>query len=160
MRVVERIAAVFLLLLFTGCDGGLEPVQPPPFGTVKGIVTYEGTWPPADSLRDLRFVAMRITPKSVADLTDLNNIVYTEKGLKRNVERDTFEISTIPNGTYPYCGVAQQYGRNLFTDWRPVGLYEDEFGRGLLVRGDTVFISVHVIWGVYPPFPPIGESKK
>ena len=39
MRVLLLLA---LLLIYTGCDHGLEPPDAPPFGSIRGTVTYVG----------------------------------------------------------------------------------------------------------------------
>jgi hypothetical protein len=141
-------------VILLSCNKGLEPPPPPPpNGSLIGIVQYSGRWPSEDSLKDLRFVAMRVFPRSVADFTDLNNIEYSP-GLKRYVDRDTFRILSIPNGIYPYSGIAQRFGNNVFLDWRPLGLYEGNSGRGLEIFGDTVRIFVQVDFSRLPPFPP------
>lgn len=143
-----------VLLLLLSCEYGLEPPPPrPPFGAIRGYIQYQGIWPPADSLRDLRFVAMRIVPDDVSDFINLNNIDFTPQMLRTNVEADTFLLEQVPNGFYLYNGIAQMYGPNVFADWRPVGLYTDNNGT-IDLRGDTVEIEILVDFNNLPPFPP------
>jgi hypothetical protein len=142
------------LLLVVSCDYGLEPPPPrPPFGAIRGFIEYRGAWPPADSLRDFRFVAMRIIPDEVSDFINLNNIEFTPERLPINVAADTFLLAEVPNGFYLYNGIAQMYGPNVFADWRPVGLYTENGGT-IDVRGDTVEINILVDFNNLPPFPP------
>lgn len=135
------------------CEGGLEPpiVEPNPTGVITGVVTYSGEWPPADSLEDLRFVPLKSVPQTAQDIfADIQNLVFSEQ-LDYFVERDTFTVTDVSNGVYVYNAVAQQYGPNLFADWRPVGVYEENDGI-IIVDGDTTSITVHVDFENLPPF--------
>lgn len=153
MRVSFSVL-IFFALIFQSCDTGLQPAPPPPpFGTVLGTVEYQGSWPPADSVRDLRFVAMRTVPQTVSDFLNLSEIVFTPFGLKKFVTRDTFIISNVTNDVYVYSGVAQLYGPNPFADWRPIGLYSANDGV-FEVLGDTTRIHVIVDFNNIPQFPP------
>lgn len=142
-------------LLFAGCEGGLEPPmeESNPTGTITGTITYSGEWPPEDSLVDLRFVPLKTPPQTAQDIfSDIDNLVFS-KQLYFFVERDTFIVNDVPNGVYVYNAVAQQYGNNLFADWRPVGLYIENDGI-IIVNGDTTSITIHVDFDNLPPFPP------
>lgn len=154
-----RIISVFLLLsvllILINCEGGLEPPikDENPTGVITGVVTYSGTWPPADSLEDLRFVPLKSVPQTAQDIfADINNLVFSEK-LDYYVERDSFIVEDVKNGVYVYNAIAQQYGGNIFADWRPVGLYTDNDGI-IIVDGDTTSITIHVDFQNLPPFPP------
>lgn len=145
------IAVFSCMLPLTACDGGLKPPDAPaPYGTIEGTVHYEGTWPPADSLNDLRFVAFKVIPQSSSDFLNFQNFVFSER-LQYNVESDSFRIEEIENGTYPYNGIAWQFGG--LTDWRPAGIYSENNGL-ITVQGDTVKITVFVDFDNLPPFPP------
>lgn len=140
------------MVLFS-CEGGLEPPmdEPDPTGVITGIVTYSGEWPPADSLKDLRFVPLKSVPQKPQDIfADFNNLVFSER-LKFDVEQDTFTVSQVPNGNYVYNAVAQNFG--TFTEWRPIGLYKENDGL-IIMEGDTVSITIHVDFDNLPPFPP------
>lgn len=144
------LSALFLL---ASCEGGLEPPteEPNPTGVITGIVTYSGEWPPADSLERLVFVPLKSEPQTAQDIfADIENLVFSQE-LNYFVERDTFTVEDVPNGVYVYNAVAQQYGPNLFADWRPVGLYEENDGV-IIVQGDTTSITVHVDFNNLPPF--------
>lgn len=122
-----------------------------PTGVITGIVTYSGEWPPADSLERLVFVPLKKVPQTAQDIfADIDNLVFSEQ-LDYFVERDTFTVNNVPNGRYIYNAVAQQYGTNIFDDWRPVGLYEEN-GGVIIVDGDTTSIAVHVDFDNPPPF--------
>lgn len=143
-----------LTVLLAGCDQGLAPPEEPPMGAIQGYVTYSDrpTWPPRDSLRDLRFVALPFVPRDTVDLLQLNRLVFSER-LAYRVARDTFHIDDVPAQAYVYNAVAQQFTRDIL-DWRPVGLYEENGGL-LVVRPDeTTFVEISVDFRNLPPFPP------
>lgn len=141
--------------LFASCEGGLEPPmeEPDPTGVITGVVTYLGEWPPEDSLEDLRFVALKTKPQSATDIVSVfPNLPFSET-LDFNVERDTFLVDSVENGTYVYNTVAQQFGNSLFTDWKPVGLYEENGGI-IIINNDTASIEIRVDFNNPPLFPP------
>ncbi len=146
-------AAFLSLLLIAACDGGLAPPADLRPGAIRGVVTYAGAWPPADSLRDLRFVAMRFVPRDTSDFLNLNRLVFNGSRLALFVARDTFLIGDVAPGVFLYSGVAQKFGPGL-TQWRPVGLYEDTEGVFTVRAGDTVEVAVRVDFARLPPFPP------
>ena len=147
--LMTRLLIICLVALLAGCGSGLQPPDEPGFGSISVRITYEGTWPVADSLRDLRFVALRFVPRDTTDLLQLNRMVISP-GLQRNVESDAVTLTGVPEGFYPYAGVAQQFTAALF-DWRPVGLVDGVFE----VRPDaTTEVFVAVDFGQLPVFPP------
>lgn len=153
MKIRCGIFAAVLTSLLLSCDHGLTPPDEPPVGVIRGMIEYVGTWPPPDSLHDLRFVAMRFIPQDTSDFLQLNRVVFTPRSLRFNVERDTFTISNVAAGTYVYSGVAQQYTSNIFS-WRPVGLYQNDDGIFQVRSGDTTDIEISVDFSHPPPFPP------
>lgn len=145
-----RVLSVFvLLLIYAGCDHGLEPPEASPFGSIRGSVTYVGDWPPGDSLRDLRFFALPFVPQDTLDLfRDLNLLVFSDR-LRYNVSADSFAVDSVQAQFYLYGGIAQQFSRNIF-DWRPVGL-TDLFQ---VNPGEVTELSIRVDYNNLPPFPP------
>ncbi|NBC65919.1 MAG: hypothetical protein GVY07_09735 [Bacteroidetes bacterium] len=150
------IAPLFIApLLFLSCEGGLEPPieEPNPTGVITGSITYSGEWPAKDSLVDLRFVPLKSPPQTAQDIfSDIENLVFSER-LNFFVEKDYFIVNDVPNGVYVYNTVAQQFGNNIFGDWKPVGLYNENDGI-IIVEGDTTSITIHVDFENLPPFPP------
>lgn len=143
------------MLLAAGCDHGLAPPEEPSYGTLHVFITYAGgaqDWPSPDSLRDLRFVAMRFVPRDTSDLLDLNRIVFSER-LRSHVARDTVVLARVESGAYLYVGVAQKYGADLFA-WRPVGLYEADNGVLFVAPRETTRVEVAVDFRHPPIFPP------
>lgn len=140
---------------FASCEGGLEPPieEPNPTGVITGSITYSGKWPTEDSLVDLRFVPLKSPPQTAQDIfADIENLVFSER-LDFFVEKDSFTVNEVPNGVYVYNTVAQQFGNNIFGDWKPVGLYDQNDGI-IIVEGDTTTITIHVDFDNLPPFPP------
>lgn len=133
----------------SGCTSGLEPPPEPGFGRIEVQISYVGAWPPAEEVRDLRFVALRFVPRDTTDLLQLNRMVISG-GLARNVWADTVALEMVPEGTYVYAGVAQQFSADLF-DWRPVGLVEGSFD---VLPNATSRVWANVDFGDLPPFPP------
>lgn len=135
------------------CEGGLQPhqVEPNPIGVISGSVHYTGEWPPSSELKDLRFAPFNTVPQSTTDfLADFQNLRFSDR-LNFNVESDTFLVDDVPNGVYVYNVIAQQYGGLI--DWRPVGVYKENDGI-IIIRGDTVHITIDVDFDNLPPFPP------
>lgn len=119
-------------LLPVSCDQGLAPpapgVLPAGRGAVTGVVRYRN-WPPRDSLLDLRIVLFRNYPPGniVSEVTQGRAAVHPPLGDTALVPYfvDSLRYTlTAPSGVYQYVVVAQQFGPNLFTDWRLVGQYD------------------------------------
>ncbi|ACY47987.1 hypothetical protein Rmar_1096 [Rhodothermus marinus DSM 4252] len=122
-----------VILLLAGCDGGLAPPPPSPLAVIEGTVYYNGPWPHPDSVRELRFVAMRFVPQSALDLLlRFNEIEYSDT-LRRFVDSDTFrvviDLEGVAADTFRYSGIAWKFGPGLL-DWRPLVVYD----RPLILR--------------------------
>ncbi len=144
---------ITLLLVFgASCDHGLEPPEVPPLGTLDVAIFYTGSWPPADSLVDLRFVAFRFMPRDTTDFFRLNEILFSPT-LQKMVPSQRISIDSVQTGNYVYSGVAQRYSANLL-DWRPVGLYADNGGVFTVQTAETTHVTVRVDFDRLPPFPP------
>ncbi len=133
-----------------GCDGGLAPPVRTGPGVIVGTVTYVGRWPSADSIVDLRFVAMPFVPRDTTDFLRLNELALTPAKLRTNVAADTFVVPDATPATYVYAGIAQRFAPSLFA-WRPVGVV----GAPFTVRaGETTRVALRVDFASLPPFPP------
>ena len=141
-----------LVLLLVGCDHGLEPPDLPPFGTLVVDITYTGAWPPADSLRDLRFVAFRFVPRDTADFFRLNELLFSET-LPTYVDRHRLVLDSVATGAFVYTVVAQRFS-SVITDWRPVGQYTENGGVYTIAPAETTAIVIPVDFLNLPPFPP------
>lgn len=138
------------LTALAGCDGGLAPPVDRGPGTIVAVVRYAGPWPRADSLVDLRFVAMPFTPRDTTDFLRLNELAVSPARLDANVAADTVVVPDVTPGTYVYAGVAQRYAASLFA-WRPVGLVDGAFA---VRSGETTRVALDVDFARLPPFPP------
>lgn len=117
--------ALFAAFLLAGCDEGLAPdpidTQTPGLG---GTLTVTSAWPPADSVRDLRIVAFRNYPP-VDILTEvLGGTALFSEQLSFGASPQSWRIVLDGlKGRFAYIVAAQQFGGNLFQDWRVVGVY-------------------------------------
>lgn len=156
--MLRLLAATCLLsvLSLAGCDHGLEPPDVPATGAISGTIFYTdngATWPPPDSLNDLRFVALPFVPRDTLDLfRDLTQLVFSNR-LQDRVLQDTFFVDNVAAQLYVYSGVAQQFGPGLL-DWRPVGLYDQSGGIFNVRPGEVTELIIMVDFRNLPPFPP------
>ena len=124
MRQWLTTAVLFLFLVSLGCDHGLAPR---PVSGIQGTITFQN-WPLADSLYDLRLVVFRTFPPTNVVLEVLSGQAFVfppidSTHLPYFVDRVDYFLE-LPPGRYAYVVVAQQYGPNVFTDWRAVGQYD------------------------------------
>lgn len=161
-RLLRRsLPALLLVWVAAGCDHGLDPerdvaVQP----GMAGRITVRSTFPPQDSLRDLRVVLFRTYPPSgileeflagrlrFSDPLPLDQTVFDWQ-----IRGDDLA------GVYPYVVVAWQYGADPFTNWRVAGVYAPsgnlqvpdavDLGNGRFVQG----IDIAVDFVNLPPQP-------
>ncbi len=124
MNILRFVLAFCCLFLYSTCDHGLElpPPVKPGFG---GRIAYKGKWPPPDSVKLLAVVGFKRYPPSniVGDV--LSGEAVFDTTLRRNVDFEDYKILTDP-GKFEYVIVAQQYGANIFSDWRIIGVYSDD----------------------------------
>jgi hypothetical protein len=160
--------ALLLLFSFSSCDQGMKPPPPAPFTGFSGVVRFRN-WPPADSLRDLRIVAFRnFPPRSIfEEVLNGRAVVYPSLldtfDLPLFVDTVRFLIPT-PTGRFEYIAVAQQFGPNLFTDWRPVGQYDLDTNRAVPTPIDVIqdIETQHIDIDVdfrNPPPPPFAHPQ-
>jgi len=154
-RYILPVFSIIAILLLTQCDKGLEPPDEDliPPGVIQGTVTYSGDWPPQQSLIDLRFVPLPFVPETVFDIfSDLENLRFSNR-LQYFEDEGTFIVENVRSGVYVYNIIAHQFGNNILADWRPVGVYTENYGL-IFVEGDTTTIHIHVDFDNLPPFPP------
>ncbi len=148
----QLVAAAVLVVALAGCDGGLSPPAENRTGTIQSIIRYEGTWPDPDSVRDVRFVAMRFVPQDTSDFLELNRLAISDR-LDYGVSIDTAVVSDVRPGVFLYSGVAVNYAQSIFA-WRPIALYEENDGIFEVTPGETAHVNITVDFAVRPPFPP------
>lgn len=119
------------LLCSSGCDTGLTPLNEP--SGFRGVIRFKN-WPSPDSVREIRIVAFEEFPTDstgiIATLATGRAAVYPEldQRLPTFVDSIEYEFTTklginLQLRNYAYIILAQQYGPNVFTDWRPAGVY-------------------------------------
>lgn len=128
---MRRLSLVLssLLLMLAGCDhGGLDPTvtQEPGF---SGQIQFLGRRPAVDSLKDLRVVAVPYYP--IDTTFQLVILKVLDGTIAFGTELTSFAASDLPvryelrvePKTYPYVAIVQQYGADVFSQWRVVGVY-------------------------------------
>lgn len=145
------LPALLLLLFTSGCESGIAPPDDVTPATLHGSINYRGDWPSPDSVLDLRFVALRFVPVDTSDFLQLNRMEISSS-LSYGVTSDTFTITGIEPGLFPYSGVARQITSNIFS-WAPIGLYGDNSGVIELAEAEVLDIVIDVDFGAIPPFP-------
>ena len=153
-----------LSLLLHGCTGGIDPADYKGNATLRGIVRYvrgagKTNFPPKDSLYDIRVVVFKQIPRDTNLVQTLANgeaffsASLLDTAYAANVP---FEVE-IPQSqigdssmTIRYVAVGQQYGANIFSDWRVIGIYSKDSlytpvtvraTPGLLVNGITIDVD-------------------
>lgn len=117
-----------LIVLLPACDQGLDPdaVSEPGFG---GTITYAGAFPPADSLRDLRIVAVPYYPIDTLFQPIILKVVNGIIPFSADLRTAAVPGQSIPYSmflkpkTYYYIAVVQQYGIDPFSQWKVVGVH-------------------------------------
>lgn len=124
-----RFAALLLFAvssLFAGCDGGLEPAAKP---QISGLVTFVGgvqSWPPSDSIREVRIVAFReYPPKDIISEVLNERAYFTQQGLPLYSDTASYAIDlpSPPPGRMAAVVAALRYGDNIMADWKVIGVY-------------------------------------
>src|SRR5260221_1665743 len=159
------VALFSVLLLSPACDQGLSPgsgQHPTSTYGIRGTIHFRN-WPPPDSIVDLRVVSFKNQPSQ----NILDDVLQGRAGFTPRLEpygvdsiAYTLILSPIPAGVFAYTAVAQQFGPNINTDWRAVGLYRtggDTSGPGAIsVPEDSIVsgIDIEVDFQHPPPPPP------
>jgi hypothetical protein len=121
-----RRFALFVLIFLQSCNHGLKPteVELPPTAEKPGfggIVFFKGTWP--DTIYDLRVVSFRnYPPQGILNEVLQGKAKYSES-LPRRVDSTKYEVQA-DTGKWEYIVVALQYGSNIFSDWKAIGVYD------------------------------------
>lgn len=141
------------IILLLHCDHGLSPSRTPAITGVQGVITYEDNWPPPDSLKQLRLIAFKKFPPQniIVEVLTGEAIVYPpidSSSLRYYVDREEYFLK-LPPDTFEYLVVAQQFGDDIFDDWRAVGQYdtdEDSLPTPIILKKDTLLqnINIHV----------------
>lgn len=122
--VIPILCATVILMIATACEHGLSPLEARSDPGISGILHIRSVWPPADSVRDLRVVAFRkYPPNDILSEVITGSAVFSDE-LPYGEEEIPYIITTESlSGMFEYIAVAQNYGDDLFQDWRAVGVY-------------------------------------
>lgn len=127
MHLVRKIAlfvAAVVFLLPGGCDHGLSPLAAGVDPGLSGTLHIRSSWPPQDSVRDLRVVAFRnYPPKDILSEVVNQSAVFSEELPYGEMEISYIITAEALAGIFKYVAVAQNYGDDVFQDWRAVGVY-------------------------------------
>ncbi|GIV53496.1 MAG: hypothetical protein KatS3mg039_0014 [Candidatus Kapaibacterium sp.] len=135
MHILRRyglLATVAFLALC--CNSGLDPTALPPEASISGRLIVRGgsaSYPPRDSLVDLRVVAFRTIPRDSSIIAAVlsGQAYFTQTSVLDSSNYHitiAFTDGTPEPLTLEYIAVAQQYGSNVFRDWRVVGVYSHD----------------------------------
>ncbi|HET7152848.1 MAG TPA: hypothetical protein VFJ29_03710 [Candidatus Kapabacteria bacterium] len=123
---------------------------------ISGLVTFRGTFPPADSLLELRAVALyRKYPLDSLVNAFANGQAFFSDTLPFHADTTSYTIyKNLTPGVpvtpheYDYIVVALRYGANYFSDWRAVGVYSlsgnDSLPSSVIVLKDSVIGGVNM----------------
>lgn len=105
-------------------DHGMSPVTEAETAGFSGTITFRSTWPPQDSVRDLRIAAFRnYPPKDILSEIIGGSAVFSDK-LPFGVTKIDYRVQSASlSGSYAYVVVAQNYGPDPFQQWKAVGVY-------------------------------------
>jgi hypothetical protein len=132
--------SVILALVLSGCVGGINPADYAGNALLRGTVRYvrgagASNFPPKDSLFELRVVVFKQIPRDTNLVQTLANgdaffsaslldTAYAG-GIPFSVEIPQAQIAD-SSVMIRYVAVGQQYGKNIFSDWRVVGVYSSD----------------------------------
>ncbi len=141
-----------VIFFVISCDHGIKPPDLPEQKTaISGTIFYTN-WPVADSLQNLKLVIFKIFPPAdiVSEVIAGNAIAYPEnltENLPYNQDSTIYEMELEP-GDYAYVVIAQQFGADVFNDWRAVGQYDttlaDSLPSSLTVVQDSVLKNIDI----------------
>lgn len=150
-----------LVILFTGCDGGLEPHKAIELSYIRGKIFYKNgkdKWPPIDSVKDMRVVAFKdYPPKDILTEVTGGNAIFTQESTGIMVDSSEFEIIIKDAPVkFNYIVVAQNYG-SIF-EWRAVGVYTttgdvNKPSSLLVEQGKSYYLNLTVDFNNLPPQP-------
>lgn len=149
MQQSNIILGLFVLLISYACDHGIAP-EPEQTG-IRGTIYYKN-WPPPEQIVNLKLIVFKDFPPGdiVTEVLSGEAVVYPEDletSLPVNVDSTRFLLE-LEAGIYDYIVVAQQYGWNLYSDWRAVGQYdttvEDSLPTSISVIQDEVLTDLYI----------------
>ncbi len=153
-----KYICLLLVLILASCSEGLEPnfkTFPENKSKIYGTITFKGSWPIADSLKDLRVIGIKnFPPKDFQTAFFAGDILFTEATLSYYVPSINYEIVVDDAPlAIEYLAVAQNYGGLL--EWKAVGVYSAE-GEPIVLqvqKGKSIEANFTVDFDNLPPQP-------
>ena len=150
----------FAFLMLT-CDHGIEPPHAEKSKTGLSGTVYFSNWGSAGHTERLKIVFFTdFPPRNIIDEVNKGRAKYYPVNLVASLplgnESTNYEM-ILNAGEYKYISVAQQYGTNVYNDWRSVGQYNEMPGDSLpspvTVLQDSVIqhIDIFVDFANLPP---------
>jgi len=170
MQKLIALLSIFVLL-FSGCEGGIEPRAEKHSG-FGGRIIFIGEWP--DSVTRTHLVVFKDPLNSISDFS-LQNIRFVSVEIPFGSSQYSYsskDSSVLPGtglfepGEYAYVAVAQSSKTDVSLnreDWFVVGLYYNEgdtSGPGILRIPENTFVENVIIvcdFNNPPPQPPGGN---
>ncbi len=163
-----RLLSLAVMLLGVACNEELGPIHTP--SGFSGMIRFRN-WPPATSIQEMRLVAIDRVPTDSSGVIAM--LLAGEAAVFPAIDRDylpTLVDSVVyefneKTGTnlqvknYEYVAVMYQYGPDIFTDWRPAGVYSlspDSFVPAplrVLLHRITPGVDIMVDFNNLPPIP-------
>ncbi|MBI3193193.1 MAG: hypothetical protein HYZ34_01855 [Ignavibacteriae bacterium] len=148
-----------IFIIQSGCDHGLAPEPVPPYG-ISGTI-YFSNWIPEDSVFQLRVVLFKSQPTNILLDVLQGKAIFTDSLKPYGAASISYllTVSPLPSGRFEYLAVALQYGANIFSDWRVVGVYTTPADSGnpssLFVPANEMLrnIDITVDFSNLPPQP-------
>jgi hypothetical protein len=131
--MTKKNILVLSVVIFTtfGCnDQGLNPNTYRDPG-ISGTITFSGVIPGADSLWDLRVVAVPYYPIDSSYAVLLSKVISGVIPFSENLSTQVQPLGTVnyvlllKPQVYQYIAVVQQYGQDITKQWRVVDIYGD-----------------------------------
>ncbi len=118
-------AALVIVVALAACeDHGLSPVNAVETPGFSGTILIRSTWPPQDSVRDLRVAAFRHYPPTDILSEIVNGSAVFSDELPYGADTIRYSVRSADlKGIFEYVVVAQNYGPDPFRQWRAVGVY-------------------------------------
>lgn len=151
MRIKLFVLLIALSFSILTCDHGIGPSNVKVKTGISGTIYYSN-WAAADTIFLLKAVFFKTFPPLSISAEILSGDAPTypvalPEGLPLNVPSTQYEIELEP-GTIAYISVAQQYGLDLFNDWRSVGQYDitpaDSLPSSVTVFQDSMLQNIDI----------------
>jgi hypothetical protein len=152
MKIIALFVLILLSLSILTCDHGLKPAEEEKAKMALSGTVYYSNWLPADSIQLLKIVFFKTFPPEniINEVLGGNASIYPlvlSESLPLDEDSTNYEIE-LKAETYTYITVAQQYGPDVFTQWRAVGQYNtnpgDSLPTAVTVLEDSILYNINI----------------